>query len=118
MLQKGKGSRDVGVSKLGKMDLDPIVCNAAGLFQAWHAFAYLQVHASIVCELAEVVLGNDLFKKYVQAYLNILIARHRSIVIIFFNIQSEETGTGGGYGAIQKALSCRQSDASGFCVAR
>ena len=118
MLPKKMGSRDRGVAKLGKVDLEPIICNAAGLFQAWHNFADLQVHPSVGCELAEVVLGNDLFKKYVQAYLNILIARHRSIVIIFFNIQSEETGTGGGYGAIQKALSRRQSSAVGCCVAR
>ena len=81
MLQKGKGSRDGGVSKLGKMDLEPIVCNAAGLFQDRHAFAYLQVHPSVGCELVEVVLGDDFFRKYVQADVHILILRHRSIII-------------------------------------
>ena len=71
-----------GVSKLGEVDLEPIVCNAAGPFQASRAFANLQVHPSVRCELEEVVLGDDLFRKYVQADLCILIARHRSIVII------------------------------------
>ena len=35
MLPKGRGLSNGGVSKLGKVDLEPIVCNAAGLFQAW-----------------------------------------------------------------------------------
>ena len=67
--------------------------------------------------MAEVVLGDDLFRNYVQDDLHILIARHRSIVIKKLNIQSEETGTGGRDGAIQKALSSRQAGAVGFCVA-
>ena len=105
MLPKGRGLRDEGVSKLGKVDLEHILCNAAGLFQAWHVFADLQVHPSVGCELAEVVMDDDLFRKYVQADLHIPISRHRGIVTK--KIQSEETGTGGGDGAIQKALSRR-----------
>ena len=100
MLPKGRGSINEGVAKLGKVDLEPIIYNEAGLFQAWNAFADLQVHPSVGCELAEVVLGDDFFRKYVQANLHILISRHRGIVIDFFNIQSEETGTGGGDGAV------------------
>ena len=58
MLPKGRGLPDRGVVKLGKVDLDPIVFNAAGLFQALHAFADIQLHPSVGCELVEVVLGN------------------------------------------------------------
>ena len=43
MLPKGRGSSDGGVDKLGKVYLEPIFRNADGLFQAWHAFADLQV---------------------------------------------------------------------------
>ena len=100
------------------MDLEPIVCNADGLFQAWNAFAYLHLHPSVGYELVEVVLGNDLFMKYVQADLHILIACHRIIVIFFSNIQSEETGMRVGDGAIQKALSRHQAGIVGYCVAR
>ena len=46
MLPKGRGLRNGGVAKLGKVDLEPIVCNTARLFQDWHAFADLQVHPS------------------------------------------------------------------------
>ena len=80
MLPKGRGSRNRGVAKIEEVDLEPIVCNAAGLIQAWHAFADLQVHPSVGYELAEILLGDDFFRNYVQADLQILIARHRSIV--------------------------------------
>ena len=118
MLPKGRVSLDGGVAKLGNLDMEPIVCNTAGLFQAWHAFVDLQVHPSIECELAEVVLGYYFFRNYVQADLHILISRHRGIVIMFLNIQSEETGTGGRNGAVKKALRRHQADAVGCCVTR
>ena len=34
MLPKGRGSSNGGVAKLRKVDLEPIVCHAADLFQA------------------------------------------------------------------------------------
>ena len=61
ILSKGRGLSNGGVNKLGKVDLEPIVHNAAVLFQSWHAFADLQVYPSIGCELEEIVLGNDFF---------------------------------------------------------
>ena len=41
MLPKGRVSSGGGLSKLGKVDLEPIICNADGLFQAWCVFADL-----------------------------------------------------------------------------
>ena len=81
VLPKGRGSSNELLAKFGKVGLEPIICNASGLFQSWHAFADLRVHPSVGCELAEVVLGNDCFRKYVQADIHILILRHRGIVI-------------------------------------
>ena len=81
MLLKERGLSERGVTKPGKVDMEHIVCNAAGLFQAWYAFADLQVHPSVGCELAEVVLGDDFFRKYVQDDLHILILRPRGIRI-------------------------------------
>ena len=111
-------SSNGGVDKLDKVYLEPIIRNAAGLFQSWRAFADLQVHPSLGCELAEVVLSDDLFRKYVQADLHILISCHRGIVIECLNIQSEETGTEDGDGAVKKVLSCCQDGAVGCGVAR
>ena len=105
-LPKGRGPSDRGVSKLGKVDLEPIVCNAAGLFQAWHVFADLQVYPSVGCELEEVVLGNDLFWEYRQSDFHILVTPHGGIVIKILNVQSDEVGTGGGDGDVQKEFSC------------
>ena len=44
MLPNGRGPSDGGVAKLCKVYLEPIICDAAGMFQAWHAFADLQVY--------------------------------------------------------------------------
>ena len=107
ILPKGRGLSEGGLAKLGKVYLEPIVCDAAGLFQAWHAFADLQVYQYVRCKLEEVVLGNDLFIEYRHADFHILVLLHRGIVTSWFNIQSEEPCTGGGDGAVQKALSCR-----------
>ena len=65
ILPKGRGLRGGGVAKLEKADMEPIVCNAADLFQAWYAFVDLKVHPSVGCELVEVVLGDDFFRKYI-----------------------------------------------------
>ena len=79
MLPKGRGSINEGVAKLGKVNLEPIIYNEAGLFQAWNAFADIQVHPSVGCELAEVVLGNDFCRKYVRL---IFIYSYRAIGIL------------------------------------
>ena len=93
MIPKGRGSIDGGVAKLGKVYLEPIVRDAAGLFQAWHVFADLQVYPSVRCKLEEVVLGNDFFRDYCQADFHILVLPHRGIVIKILNVQSDEVGT-------------------------
>ena len=64
MLKKGRGSSNGGVAKICKVYLEPIVRDAAGLFQAWNAFADLQIYSSVGCELEEVVLGDDFFREY------------------------------------------------------
>ena len=95
MLPNGRGSSDGGVAKLGKVDLETIVRNAAGLFQAWHAFADIQVYLSIGCELEKVVMGDDFFREYGQDDFHILETPNGSIVIKNINVKSDEAGTGG-----------------------
>ena len=62
MLPKGRGLSDRGVAKICKVDLEPIVLNVDDLFQAWHAFADLQVYPSVGCELKGVLMGDDFFR--------------------------------------------------------
>ena len=105
ILPKERGSSNRGVAKLGKVDIEPIVCNAAGLFQSCHDFSDLQLYPSVGCELEEVVLGDDFFREYFQADSHILVSPHRGIVIKILNIYSYEAGTEGGYGAVQQEFS-------------
>ena len=118
MLPKGRGSIDRGVAKLGKVDLEPIIRNTAGLFQAWHAFADLQVYSSVGCNLEEFVLGDDFFGEYRQADFHILVSPHRGVVIKIINIQSYEAGTRGREGVVQKEFSRQQAGAVGCCFTR
>ena len=81
MLPNGRGLSNGGVSKLVKVGLEPIICNTSGLFQAWHIFVDIQVYPSVGCELEEVVLGDNFFRKYFWAYFRILLSPHRGLVI-------------------------------------
>ena len=96
MLPKGRGSSNGGVSKLGKVYLEPIFRDAAGLFQYWHAFADLQVYPSVRCKLEEVVLGDNFLREYYQADLHILVTPHGGVVIKIIYVKSDEAGTVGG----------------------
>ena len=104
MLSKGRGSSDGGVAKICKVYLEPIVRNATGLFQAWHAFADLQVYPAVRCKLEEVVLGDDFLREYCQADFHILITPHGGVVIKIINFKSDEAGTRGGNCSVQNAF--------------
>ena len=56
MLPKGGGLGDGGISKLGEVELEAIIHNAAVLFQAWHVFANLNVDSAVGGDVVEVVL--------------------------------------------------------------
>ena len=89
------------------MYLEPIVRDAAGLFQAWHAFADLQIYPSIQCKLEEVVLGDDFLREYCQADLHVLVTPHGGVVIKKINVKSDEAGTRSGDVAVKNAFSRR-----------
>ena len=107
MFPKGRCPSDRGVAELFKVYLDPILRDAAGLFQEWHAFADLQVYPSVRCKLEEVVLGNDFLRGYCQADLHIFVTPHRGFVIKILYVKSDEAGTGGGDCAVQDTFGRR-----------
>ena len=107
MLPKGRGTSNGGVAKLCKVYLEPIVRDTAGLFQAWHAFADLQVYLSVWCKLEEVVLGDDFLREYCQADFHILVTPHGGVVIKILNVNSDEAGTGGADCVVQNTFGPR-----------
>ena len=104
MFTKGRCPSDKGVAKLCKVYLEPIIRNVASLFQAWHAFADLQVYPSVRCKLEEVVLGDDFLREYCQADLHILVTPHGGVVIKILYVKSDEAGTGGGDCAVRDTM--------------
>ena len=107
MFPKGRGPSDRGVAKLCKVYLEPIVRDAAGLFQAWHVFVDLQVYPSIRCKLEEVLLGYDFLREYCQDDLHILVTPHGGVVLKILYVKSDEAGTGGGDCAVQDTFGRR-----------
>ena len=83
------------------MYLEPTVRDAVGLFQDWHAFAYIQVYPSVRCKLEEVVLGDDFLREYRQTDFHILVTPHGGVVIKIIYVKSDEVGNGGGEYAVQ-----------------
>ena len=59
MLPERSSSRSRGESKMVKMIFEPVVGDAAGLFEAGHAFSDLEVNPAVGTECAEVVLVNN-----------------------------------------------------------
>ena len=44
---KRGGECDGGISKLGDMHLEAVICNAPGLFQAWYSFADFHINTAV-----------------------------------------------------------------------
>ena len=59
MFPKIGSVRNGGISKLGYMQLEAVIQNAPGLFQAWHYFAYFHINLDIGGQGVKVVLVDD-----------------------------------------------------------
>ena len=55
---KREGARDVGISKLGEMQLEVVISNAPDLFQAWHLFADFHTNPSVGGQVLKIVLAD------------------------------------------------------------
>ena len=58
--RRSSGNR--GESKMGKMSFEPFVGDAAGLFEAGHAFMDIEVNPAVGTKCTEVVLVDKIFR--------------------------------------------------------
>ena len=64
MLPEGGDAGDRRISKLGKVDFQPVIGNAAGLFETWHDFTDLHIDPAVRSDkAAQVVLLNYLVRE-------------------------------------------------------
>ena len=81
MLPERSSSRSRGESKIGKMKFEPVVGDAAGLFEARHVFSDLEVNPAVGTKCAEVILVNDFVRDTSQCEFHLLIAGHFGTVV-------------------------------------
>ena len=72
--------------KYAKVDFEPVVGNAAGFFEAGHAFSDLEVNPAIRTECAEVVLVDYFVRDTGQREFHILVAGHVGAIVKILDI--------------------------------
>ena len=86
---------------MGKVSFEPVVGNAAGLFEAGHAFSDLEVIPAVRTECAEVVLVDYFVRDTDQCEFHVLIAGHGGAIVKLLDISGHEAGTRSGDGAVK-----------------
>ena len=71
---------------MGKMSFETVVGDAAGLFEARHAFSDLEVDPSVRIERAEVVLVNYFVRDAGQCKFHVLVAGHGGAIVEILDI--------------------------------
>ena len=88
---EGRCERNGGVSILGKMLGETVVCDASGLLESGDALANLHVHPTIgVGEVPKIVLEDDFVGKKGEVHLHVLVTSHGSTVIEVCNVHASE----------------------------
>ena len=96
MLPEGGGAGDRRTSKLGEIDFEPFIGNAAGLFETWNAFADMHLDTSVrAYKTVQVVFLNDLVWEEIQGKFHVLVSVHGDAVVEIFDVQSHKPGIRG-----------------------
>ena len=69
-----------------KVSFEPVVSDAAGLFEAGHAFSDLEVNLALRTECADVVLVNYFVRDTGQCEFHVLIAGHGGAIVKIIDI--------------------------------
>ena len=81
VLPERRGSGNRSKSKVVKVSFEPVVGDAAGLFEAGHAFSDLEVDPAVKTERAEVVLVDYFVRDTGQCKFHVLVASHGGSII-------------------------------------
>ena len=64
-----------------KVSFEPVVGDAAGLFEAGHAFSDLEVNPAVRTECAEAVLVNNFVRDAGQCDFRVLVSGHGDAIV-------------------------------------
>ena len=69
------------------MEFQPVIGNAAGLFDTRHAFANLHIDPDVWAdEAAQVVMFDDIVREKIQGKFHVLVTGHGRSVVEVFNV--------------------------------
>ena len=86
VLPEHRSSGNRGEPKMGKVSFEPLVGNAAGLFEAGHAFLDLEVNPAIRTECVEVVLFDYFVRDAGQCKFHVLVLGRGGDIVEIFDI--------------------------------
>ena len=75
------------------MGTQAVICDIKVLFQAWHAFLYLNINPSVVFDRLQVVLVYDFLQDVQQLYLHVIVLLHRAFIIAIIDVKCAKKGT-------------------------
>ena len=81
---------------MGKVRFEPVVGDAAGLFEARHTFLDIELNLAVRTECVEVVLVNYFVRDTGQCDFHVLVAGHGGAILKILDIEGHNTGTGSG----------------------
>ena len=82
-------ARDGGISKLGEMQMELVILNATGLFQAWYSFADFHVNPDVGGQGGKTILADDFIGGNIQGNFHVFVPGHWSFIIKVFNVQGQ-----------------------------
>ena len=81
VLPERRSSRNRGESKMGKVSFEPVVGDAAGLYEAGHAFSDIEVDPAVRTERAEVLLVDYFVRDAGQCEFHVLVAGYGCAIV-------------------------------------
>ena len=78
---------------MGEVDFQPVIGNAAGLFEARHTFADLHIYPAVGAdEDVQVVLLDDIIREEIQGEFHVLVSGHGGAVVEIFDFKHHKPG--------------------------
>ena len=101
VLPERRSSGNRGEPKTGKVSFEAVVGDAAGLFEAGHAFSDFEVNPAVITECAEVLLFDNFVRDTDQREFYVIVVGHGCAMVKILDTQGHEAGTRSGDGAIK-----------------
>ena len=98
------------------MDFQPVIGDAAGLFETRNTFADIHTDPAVGADEAAQVV--NLVREEIQGEFHVLVSGHGSAVVEIFDVKCHKPGVRGRYGAIEQTLRGGEAGAVGGGGAR